>query len=181
MNSLSTRPAICGCYITLLKHQLTLVRWEVSRACFPLSFHSADSDLVGAHTDFGGITFLLQQPGSKGLQVWYPPTESWVPVPVTPDSYVVNIGDLTEKWTAGYYRSALHRVINFGEKHRYSAPFFLNGNMKMQCEALDGSGLRFGVREHFMMRLKRSLGEEKSKFLEKSKTATVVTEIAVEA
>jgi len=75
---------------------------------------------VGAHTDFGGITFLLQQPGSKGLQVWYPPTESWVPVPVTPDSYVVNIGDLTEKWTAGYYRSALHRVINFGEKHRYS-------------------------------------------------------------
>jgi hypothetical protein len=32
-----------------------------------------------------------------------------------------------------------------------------------------------------MMRLKRSLGEEKSKFLENSKTETVVTEIAVEA
>ncbi|KAF2996711.1 hypothetical protein E8E13_005621 [Curvularia kusanoi] len=130
---------------------------------------------AGAHTDFGGITFLLQQPGTKGLEVFYPPTESWIPVPVTPGAYVVNIGDLVEKWTAGYYRSSLHRVINFGDQHRYSAPFFLNGNMKLECEALDGSGHRFGVREHFMMRLRKSLGEEKSKFLQKDKTATVVT------
>lgn len=141
----------------------------------------ANNTSAGAHTDFGGITFLLQQPGTKGLEVWYPPTESWVPVPVTPDSYVVNIGDLVEKWTAGYYRSALHRVINFGEQHRYSAPFFLNGNMKLETEALDGSGHRFGVREHFMMRLRRSLGEEKSKFLEKSVTATTVSATTVTA
>ncbi|KAF9698543.1 hypothetical protein EKO04_003891 [Ascochyta lentis] len=130
---------------------------------------------AGAHTDFGGITFLLQQPGSKGLEVWYPPTESWVPVPVTPDSFVVNIGDLVEKWTAGHYRSALHRVINFGEQHRYSAPFFLNGNMKLKAQALDGSGQHFGVQEHFMMRLKRSLGEEKSKFLEKDAPSLACT------
>lgn len=136
---------------------------------------------AGAHTDFGGITFLLQQPGTKGLEVWYPPAESWVPVPVTPDSYVVNIGDLVEKWTAGYYRSSLHRVINFGEQHRYSAPFFLNGNMKLETQSLDGSGHHFGVREHFMMRLRRSLGEERSKFLEKGSTAATVTEIEVPA
>ncbi|EUC39997.1 hypothetical protein COCMIDRAFT_10034 [Bipolaris oryzae ATCC 44560] len=129
---------------------------------------------AGAHTDFGGITFLLQQPGSKGLEVFYPPTESWVPVPVTPDSYVVNIGDLVQKWTAGYYRSALHRVINFGENHRYSAPFFLNGNMKLKIQPLNGSGQEFGVRDHFMWRLKTSLGEEKSKFLEKDRTVQAV-------
>jgi isopenicillin N synthase-like dioxygenase len=127
----------------------------------------ADNGPAGAHTDFGGITFLLQQPGSKGLEVFYPPTESWVPVPVTPNSYVVNIGDLVEKWTAGYYRSAIHRVLNFGEKHRYSAPFFLNGNMKLLIQPLNGSGQQFGVRDHFMYKLKTSLGEEKSKFLEK--------------
>jgi isopenicillin N synthase-like dioxygenase len=129
---------------------------------------------VGAHTDFGGITFLLQQPGSKGLEVFYPPTESWVPVPVTPDSYVVNIGDLVQKWTAGYYRSAVHRVINFGDKHRYSAPFFLNGNMKLIIQPLNESGLPFGVRDHFMWRLKTSLGKEKSKFLEKDAAQVAV-------
>jgi isopenicillin N synthase-like dioxygenase len=122
---------------------------------------------AGAHTDFGGITFLLQQPGSKGLEVFYPPTESWVSVPVTPDSFVVNIGDLVQKWTAGHYRSAVHRVINFGDKHRYSAPFFLNGNLKLEIQPLNGSGQRFGVRDHFMHRLKTSLGEEKSRFLER--------------
>lgn len=141
----------------------------------------ANGEPAGAHTDFGGITFLLQQPGTKGLEVWYPPAESWVPVPVTPDSYVVNIGDLVEKWTAGYYRSSLHRVINLGEQHRYSAPFFLNGNMKLEIQSLDGSGHHFGVREHFMMRLRRSLGAERSKFLEKDSTATTVTEIEVPA
>lgn len=134
----------------------------------------ANRQKAGAHTDFGGITFLLQQPGSKGLEVFYPPTESWVPVPVTPDSYVVNIGDLVQKWTAGYYRSALHRVINFGENHRYSAPFFLNGNMKLKIQPLNGSGQEFGVRDHFMWRLKTSLGKEKSKFLEKEPTAQAV-------
>lgn len=136
-----------------------------------------DENLVGAHTDFGGITFLLQQPGTKGLEVWYPPTESWVPVPVTPNSFVVNIGDLVEKWTGGYYRSAVHRVINLGEQHRYSAPFFLNGNMNMHIEALDGSGHTFGVREHFMMRLRNSLGKEKSKFLEKDASTTVAAPV----
>jgi isopenicillin N synthase-like dioxygenase len=108
--------------------------------------------------------------------VFYPPTQSWVPVPVTPDSYVVNIGDLVQKWTAGYYRSAVHRVINFGDKHRYSAPFFLNGNMKLMIQPLNGSGPQFGVQDHFMWRLKTSLGKEKSKFLEKD--ATKVTVVA---
>jgi isopenicillin N synthase-like dioxygenase len=135
---------------------------------------TADYGPVGAHTDFGGLTFLLQQPGSKGLEVWYPPTECWVPVPVTPDSYVVNIGDLVEKWTAGYYRSAVHRVINSGENHRYSAPFFLNGNMKLKIQPLNGSGQEFGVRDHFMYRLKSSLGIEKSKFLEKDTPISAV-------
>jgi isopenicillin N synthase-like dioxygenase len=140
---------------------------------------AANTGPVGAHTDFGGITFLLQQPGTKGLEVWYPPTESWVPVPVTEDSFVVNIGDFLEKWTAGHYRSAVHRVINFGEKHRYSTPFFLNGNMKLKVRPLDGSGKEFGVEEHFMNRLKSSLGKENSKFLEK--VPTVVPTAVVSA
>lgn len=58
-------------------------------------------------------------------------------MPVQAGSYVVNIGDLLEMWTAGYYRSAEHRVKNIGANHRFSAPFFYNGNVNLQITPLD--------------------------------------------
>lgn len=103
---------------------------------------------AGAHTDFGGITFLLQQPGTSGLQVFYPPTEEWIPVPVKENSFVINIGDLLQMWTGDYYRSAVHRVINTGSKHRYSAPFFYNGNLDLKFTPLNGVGPETTAEEH---------------------------------
>ncbi|KAI5241787.1 hypothetical protein E4T42_07924 [Aureobasidium subglaciale] len=49
---------------------------------------------AGAHTDFGGITLLLQQSGAPGLEVWHPQTSAWIPVLAVEDHLVVNIGDL---------------------------------------------------------------------------------------
>ncbi|MCJ1268277.1 2-oxoglutarate-dependent dioxygenase asL3 [Lobaria immixta] len=115
---------------------------------------------VGDHTDFGGITVLLQQEGTAGLEVWYPPTETWIPVPVQHGGYVINMGDMMQKWTAGYYRSARHRVISsVGDKHRYSVPFFLNGKLKLNCKTLDGSGEETVVGEHIRQRLIETMGE----------------------
>ncbi|KAL3426671.1 citrinin biosynthesis oxygenase CtnA [Phlyctema vagabunda] len=116
---------------------------------------------AGAHTDFGGITFLLQQPGTSGLQVLYPPTEEWIEVPVKVNSFVVNIGDLLQKWTGSYYRSAWHRVINTGDNHRYSAPFFFNGNMKLQIAPIDGAP-RVTVEEHIKGKLVESHPQRKA-------------------
>lgn len=93
----------------------------------------------GAHTDFGGITFVLQQPGTKGLEVFYPPKEVWIPVPAKENVFVANIGDLVHMWTGKYYRSATHRVSDVGSDHRYSAPFFYNGDMDLRIYPLDGS------------------------------------------
>jgi isopenicillin N synthase-like dioxygenase len=115
--------------------------------------------LVGDHTDFGCIAVLLQEPNREGLQVWYPPTETWIPVPVKEGSYVINIGDMLQKYTAGYYRSARHRVVNGGKEHRYSVPFFLNGQLKLKCKALDGSGVETVVGEHIRQRLIETMGE----------------------
>lgn len=115
---------------------------------------------VGDHTDFGGIAVLLQQEGTAGLEVWYPPTETWIPVPVQHGGYVINMGDMMQKWTAGYYRSARHRVVSsVGDKHRYSVPFFLNGNLKLNCKTLDGSGGETIVGEHIRQRLIETMGE----------------------
>jgi len=98
----------------------------------------------------------MQQPDTSGLQVWFPAINEWIPVPVKEDSFVVNIGDLLQMWTGGYFKSALHRVVNFGEKHRMSAPFFYNGNIDCKVRALDGSGFETTVEEHIKRRLKES-------------------------
>ncbi|KAF3023066.1 hypothetical protein E8E14_012825 [Neopestalotiopsis sp. 37M] len=115
---------------------------------------------VAAHTDFSAITILLQQPGTEGLQVWYPPTEDWIPVPVVEGGFVINIGDLMQKYTAGYYRSARHRVVTFSEKdkHRYSIAFFLDGNLEFKTGALDGSGPETEVGEYVRSCLMNTLG-----------------------
>ncbi|KAJ5710975.1 hypothetical protein N7488_005131 [Penicillium malachiteum] len=94
---------------------------------------------AGAHTDFGIITVLLQQPDHTGLEVFYPPSKSWISVPAVLGRYIVNIGDLLDGWTKGEYRSAIHRVINKGEQHRYSVPLFNDGNLTCKLRPLDGT------------------------------------------
>lgn len=101
---------------------------------------NADPNLrgAGAHTDFGAITLLLQDDAS-GLQVFNRHTEAWIDVQPNKDAYVVNVGDMLEKWTNGEYNSTLHRVINTSGKERYSVPFFYDGNLDCELKPLDGS------------------------------------------
>ncbi|KAJ6442766.1 putative 2-oxoglutarate-dependent dioxygenase [Purpureocillium lavendulum] len=114
---------------------------------------------VADHTDFGCVSILLQEPGTKGLEVFYPPSETWVPVPVVSDGYVINMGDMMQKYTGGYYRSARHRVLTNKDKHRHSIAFFLNGNLKLNAKALDGSGAETVVGEHIRQRLIETMGD----------------------
>ncbi|KAK1977256.1 citrinin biosynthesis oxygenase CtnA [Colletotrichum cereale] len=114
---------------------------------------------VADHTDFGCVSVLLQEPGTKGLEVWYPPSEEWVPVPVKEGAFVINMGDMMQIYTAGYYRSARHRVITNTDKERHSVAFFLNGNLKLECKPLDGSGGRTIVGEHIRQRLVDTMGK----------------------
>ncbi|KAF7563744.1 hypothetical protein G7046_g394 [Stylonectria norvegica] len=82
---------------------------------------------IGAHTDFGAITLLLQDK-VDGLQVWDKPTQTWIDVPPTKGAYVVNLGNLMSRWTNEKYKSNIHRVINKSGKERYSIPVFISGN-----------------------------------------------------
>ncbi|CZR58754.1 related to isopenicillin N synthase and related dioxygenases [Phialocephala subalpina] len=92
---------------------------------------------IGAHRDFGCITLLIQD-SVRGLQVFDTTTNSWVDVKPVPGAYVMNLGNLTMKWTNGRYMSNLYRVMNFSKRDRYSIPFFFSGNPNYGFDVLPG-------------------------------------------
>jgi isopenicillin N synthase-like dioxygenase len=81
--------------------------------------------------DFSWITLLLQD--AAGLE-YRTPKGVWTPVPPVPGTLVVNLGEILEFATGGYYRATPHRVINHGGS-RYSLPFFLNPSLDRVVQA----------------------------------------------
>lgn len=115
----------------------------------------------GAHTDWGGITILLQD-DAGGLQVQE--DGEWVSAPPVPGTFNVNIGDLFARWTNNVYRSTLHRVVNISGRDRYSVPFFLDGRSDHLVSCIPscaGAARHFPdttVRGHLEEMVRRSYG-----------------------
>ena len=90
---------------------------------------------AGAHTDWGALTFLLQD-DAGGLEVQNVAGD-WVYAPPLPGSFVVNLGDMIERWTNGLYRSTMHRVLNRARnRSRYSVAYFSNPDFNALVECL---------------------------------------------
>ena len=87
---------------------------------------------AGAHTDYGSLTILLPEAGSKGLEI-ITPDGNWTPIPPVPGAFVINIGDLMARWTNDRWISTVHRVVNppaeeGGMNRRQSLAFFHQPN-----------------------------------------------------
>ena len=76
---------------------------------------------MGAHTDYECLTLLHTR--NKGLQVMTQ-DDRWIDVPVDPEIFIVNIGDMLEAWSNGLLRSTPHRVLNLSPE-RFSMPYFV--------------------------------------------------------
>ncbi|QDS71926.1 hypothetical protein FKW77_000629 [Venturia effusa] len=100
---------------------------------------------IGAHTDFGSVTLLLQGE-VDGLQVYEKSTDEWLDVKPVKGAYVINLGNCFMRWSNDRYISNLHRVINKSGKERYSIPFFYSGNPDYTIQCLpgcEGGGVKY--------------------------------------
>jgi isopenicillin N synthase-like dioxygenase len=85
---------------------------------------SSEELSCGQHTDYGCLTLLHADPTPGALQVLLRDGKTWLTADPLPGVFVVNIGDMMERWTNGMWKSTVHRVIHRGEGYRVSAPFF---------------------------------------------------------
>ncbi len=94
------------------------------------------SNIYGSapHSDFGCIT-LLAQDETGGLQVMNK-NGIWIDSPYLKDSFVMNFGDMLQRWSNGLFISTPHRVINTSGKARYSCPFFYEPNINANVSPL---------------------------------------------
>ncbi|KAK0655737.1 hypothetical protein B0T16DRAFT_499786, partial [Cercophora newfieldiana] len=84
------------------------------------------------HTDWGTFTFLFQD-HSNDLELQDPETKQLLRVSPPEDALTLNVSDMLQRFTNGYFTSALHRVslpsadnaVNSGVPPRYSIPFFI--------------------------------------------------------
>ncbi|XP_068656360.1 2-oxoglutarate-dependent dioxygenase 33 isoform X2 [Aristolochia californica] len=101
------------------------------------SMEMQDNDIgCGAHTDYGLLTLVNQDPDISALQVRNRSGEWICAVPI-PGTFVCNIGDMLKIWTNGLYEPTLHRVVNKSSKYRVSIPFFYEPNFDAVVEPLD--------------------------------------------
>ena len=97
----------------------------------------AGRDDVPPHTDTNAVTIVL--PGDVGgLEVRHR-DGGWISAEPLPGCLVVNIGNMMECWSAGRYRSTLHRVHPPLGRERYSIAHFATPDYDTLVEPLAGA------------------------------------------
>jgi isopenicillin N synthase-like dioxygenase len=87
---------------------------------------------VNAHHDTGFLT-VLAAGTTPGLQVENTSGE-WIDVPVVPDSFVINLGEMLQAITGNYFVATPHRVIT--SEPRLSAGYFHGPSLDTRLDPL---------------------------------------------
>ncbi|KAL0952402.1 hypothetical protein HGRIS_006678 [Hohenbuehelia grisea] len=93
---------------------------------------------VGAHTDFGSLSFLAN--GLGGLQVLLPGQDDWRYVKPLPGHVICNVGDALNLFSGGILKSSVHRVLPppLAQSYydRWSLVFFTRPGNSVHLKAL---------------------------------------------
>lgn len=120
-----------GFYDAYTGHSLDVMR--MNNYALPPGRIQLDGDLIGMgeHTDYGIVTVLWADQ-VKGLQV-LGTDGSWNDVSPADDALLINLGDVTARWTNDQWMSTLHRVkppiVDGTIERRRSAAYFHDGDI----------------------------------------------------
>jgi isopenicillin N synthase-like dioxygenase len=103
---------------------------------YPPVAYGANQYGIAPHSDSTFIT-LLAQNKVPGLQV-KTRDGAWIDAEVTPNSFVVNTGDVLHRWTNGRFLSTPHRAFNTSQSPRYAIPYFFHPNADTLIDCLPG-------------------------------------------
>eukprot|EP00475_Leptophrys_vorax_P022118 TRINITY_DN3006_c0_g1_i3.p2 TRINITY_DN3006_c0_g1~~TRINITY_DN3006_c0_g1_i3.p2 ORF type:complete len:275 (+),score=74.86 TRINITY_DN3006_c0_g1_i3:1474-2298(+) len=88
------------------------------------------------HTDYNFLTILAQD-DVGGLEILSKNSGEWISAPQLKDentkeqALLMNLGDMSSRWTNDGLRATPHRVINRSGKDRYSVAFFWDPQLDM--------------------------------------------------
>lgn len=111
----------------------------------------------GEHTDYGTVTILITDENA-GLQI-KPRGQDWIDAPYIEGTYIVNVGDLLQRWTNDLYMSTPHRVVNSNlDCSRYSFPYFVHPDDNVIVDSLIGEAKYEPItaKEYLVWRLNQS-------------------------
>ena len=80
----------------------------------------------------------------------------WIDAPAIPDAYVVNGGQMLQRWTNDVFLATPHRAINRSGGERYAIPFFCDSNIDWPVAAVPttvGTGQAAQVPDDLLQRL----------------------------
>lgn len=90
---------------------------------YPPQAYADDGFGIHPHKDTDALTILAPDPVG-GLLVKRRDSGDWLSAEPLGDALIVNIGDMLELWSGGYFKSTPHKVVNLSGAERYSFPYF---------------------------------------------------------
>lgn len=110
-------------------------QYKLRMTHYPHQDTAADDEFgIAPHTDTSFLT-LLAPNEIPGLSIR---TQSgrWIDAPAIPDAYVVNGGQLLQRWTNDYFLATPHRAINRSGGERYALAFFCDSTIDWPIAAV---------------------------------------------
>jgi isopenicillin N synthase-like dioxygenase len=95
---------------------------------------SNDEFGIAPHTDTSFLT-LLAPNAVPGLSIRVPSGE-WIAAPPIPGAFVVNGGQLLQRWTNDKFLATPHRAVNYTVGERYALAFFCDANIDWPIAAV---------------------------------------------
>jgi isopenicillin N synthase-like dioxygenase len=110
-------------------------QYKLRMTHYPSQTGPADDEFgIAPHTDTSFLT-LLAPNDVPGLSI-RAQSGKWIDAPAIPGAFVVNGGQLLQRWTNDYFLATPHRAVNRSGGERYALAFFCDSNIDWPVAAV---------------------------------------------